>query len=85
MVDEDLGLVDQSTKRGGMHDAIAIALIFGSILGGKLRKAAPPSLLGMGRIRRKRAHVTRPRNVTRPRIVTRPLNVTRPARLVWLT
>jgi hypothetical protein len=64
VVDEDLGLVDQSTKRGGMHDAIAIALKFGSILRGRLRIAAPSGILGMGRIRRQRAHVTRPLMLT---------------------
>ena len=28
VIDEHLGLVDQPAKRGGMHDAIAVALIF---------------------------------------------------------
>ena len=57
VVDEHLGLVDQPPKCGGVHDAIAIALIFGSILGGRLWVAAPPRMLGMGGIRRKPAHL----------------------------
>ena len=51
-----------------MHDAIAIALIFGSVLRGRLRMTAPSRMLGMGRKRRKRAHVTRPLILARPLI-----------------
>jgi hypothetical protein len=57
-----------------MHDAIAIALIFGSILGGGLGITAPPGMLGVGGIRRKRAHVTgRPRILACLRILACPL------------
>jgi hypothetical protein len=73
VVDEDLGFVDQSTKRGGMHDAIAIALIFGSIFRAGLSMAAPPGMLGMGGIRRKRAHVVCPLTVLCPSTMICPL------------
>jgi hypothetical protein len=33
VVDEDLGLVDKSAKRGGMDDAVTIALILTAIAG----------------------------------------------------
>ena len=30
VVDEHLGLVDEAAERGGMHDAVAVALVFAS-------------------------------------------------------
>jgi hypothetical protein len=51
-----------------MHDAIAIALIFGSIFRAGLRITAPPGMLGMGGIRRERAHVICSLTVPRPLI-----------------
>jgi hypothetical protein len=36
VVDEDLGLVDQAPERGAVHDAVAVALVFGAPGGGRL-------------------------------------------------
>jgi hypothetical protein len=39
MIDEHLGLVDQSAESVGMDDAIAIALVFAAELRWRLREA----------------------------------------------
>jgi hypothetical protein len=45
VVDEHLGLVFQAAEGGGMHDAVAVALEFGTRCGGRFRMAAA---LGFG-------------------------------------
>jgi hypothetical protein len=52
VIDEHLGLVDQPAERGGMHDAIAVALIFGAVCGLGLGMAPAARMLivsGIGR------------------------------------
>ena len=56
VVDEDLGLVHQPAERGGMHDAVAVALVFGPVG----RRAAPAwrrprDCAVVGRVRRRGA------------------------------
>jgi hypothetical protein len=41
VIDEDLGLVFEAAKGGGMDDAIAVALEFAARLGARLRNALP--------------------------------------------
>jgi hypothetical protein len=40
VIDEDLGLLDPSAKRGGMNNSVAVALKFAAIRWGLLRVAA---------------------------------------------
>ncbi len=47
VIDEHLGLVDQPAKRRGMNDAVAIALIFRSVLGSGLGMAPSARMFRM--------------------------------------
>ena len=44
VVDEHLRLVDQAAESAGMHDAIAIALVFAAVLGRRLGMPAAREL-----------------------------------------
>jgi hypothetical protein len=59
VVDEDLGLVDQSAKRRGMNDSIAVALVFRPVCGRGFRVAAAARVLGMRGIGREAVHAVR--------------------------
>src|SRR5690606_23677665 len=57
VVEEHLRLVDQAAKRGGMNDAVAVALEGGTRRGLRLEKAAPAAVRGVAGIgREQRAH-----------------------------
>ena len=59
VVDEDLGLVDQPAKCGGMNDAIAVALIFRAVFGLGLGMAAAAGMFRMSGIGREALMGTR--------------------------
>ncbi len=52
VIDEDLGLVLQSTKRRRVNDAVAVALVGGPVGGLGLFDDAPARLGALGRVRR---------------------------------
>src|SRR5450631_3498155 len=56
MIDEHLGFVDQPAKYRGMHDSIAVALIFGAIRGRRFRMAAAAGTFFVCGIRRQLRH-----------------------------
>jgi hypothetical protein len=56
VVDEHLGLVFQPAERGGMDDAVAVALELGARRGGRFGVPAPAGLTGMRGVGGKRFH-----------------------------
>src|SRR4030088_3316558 len=56
VVDENLGLVHQPPERGRMHDAVAISLIFRTVIGCRFRVAAPAGMFIESRIGGAGAH-----------------------------
>jgi hypothetical protein len=58
VVDEDLGLVNQAAKCGGMYDAIAVALILGAVFGFRFGMAAAAGMLRVSGIGCEGVHLT---------------------------
>jgi len=54
VIDEHLGLVDQAAEGGGMHDAVAVALVFRTICRLRFSIAPAARMLIVGRIGRQR-------------------------------